>query len=76
MLQRTNTALVAFLVSISVGIAFCVATAAFAQSAADPENLSTNARFLVAARNADACGPLRSIRDVASGMSLTSDKLS
>ena len=61
MLQRTNTALVAFLVSISVGIAFCVATAGFAQSAADPENLSTNARFLVAARNADAAAIKREL---------------
>jgi hypothetical protein len=32
----------------------CTATSAFAQSAYDPENLSTNARFLGAARNGDA----------------------
>jgi ankyrin repeat protein len=39
---------------IAAASLMCIATAAPAQTAADPENLSTNARFLVAARNADA----------------------
>ena len=36
-----------------LAIACCIAPLAVAQTAADPENLSTNARLLVAARNAD-----------------------
>ncbi|MFO1313704.1 MAG: ankyrin repeat domain-containing protein [Burkholderiales bacterium] len=40
---------------------YCAATIAHAQSAADPENLSTNARFLVAARNADAAAMKREL---------------
>src|SRR5262245_12366893 len=47
--------------AIAALILVCVAAAAPAQTAADPENLSTNARFLVAARNADAEGLKREL---------------
>jgi hypothetical protein len=40
---------------------YCVATVALAQTAADPGNLSANARFLVAARNADAAAMKREL---------------
>jgi len=61
MLQRTKQSPVALLGSLCAAIAFCVAAAAWAQNAADPENLSTNARFLVAARNADAAAIKREL---------------
>jgi uncharacterized protein len=47
----------------------CIATSAIAQTAADPENLSTNARFLVAARNGDAAALKR---ELAAGASVSS----
>ncbi|MFO1304360.1 MAG: ankyrin repeat domain-containing protein [Burkholderiales bacterium] len=47
----------------------CIAASAHAQSAADPENLSTNARFLVAARNAD---PAAMKRELAAGAAVNS----
>jgi len=42
-------------------LCYCIATSALAQSAADPENLSVNARFLVAARDADAAALKRAL---------------
>jgi uncharacterized protein len=49
--------------------ACCMAGLAAAQTAADPENLSTNARLLVAARNGDASALKR---ELAAGASVTS----
>ena len=61
MLRRTKSSPINLLGALCAGIAFCVATGVLAQSAADPENLSTNARFLVAARNADAAAMKREL---------------
>jgi len=61
MLRRIKHSPTNVLGVLVVAIAFCVATASFAQNAADPENLSTNARFLVAARNADAAALKREL---------------
>jgi ankyrin repeat protein len=55
MLRRTHPVL-------ALGwLVYCLAAVAFAQTAADPSNLSASARFLVAARNADAAAMKREL---------------
>ena len=61
MLHRTKYSPVTLLGCLCGVVAFCIATHASAQRAFDPENLSVNARFLVAARNVDGAAMKREL---------------